>query len=78
MGSVGSLGEVTEDEQGIIPRFCGDMFQRIRDLSTTREFAVKVSLLEIYNGVSAARRVFVCVPLNLRHPLTPTLTLLCQ
>ncbi|KAK9476083.1 P-loop containing nucleoside triphosphate hydrolase protein [Lipomyces japonicus] len=40
----------TEDELGIIPRTCYDLFQRIERLTTaTTTFTVKVSYFEIYN-----------------------------
>ncbi|KAK9469051.1 P-loop containing nucleoside triphosphate hydrolase protein [Lipomyces arxii] len=40
----------TEDEPGIIPRTCFDLFERIEHMTTaTTSFTVKVSYFEIYN-----------------------------
>ncbi|KAK9384474.1 hypothetical protein V1515DRAFT_647150 [Lipomyces mesembrius] len=40
----------TEDEPGLIPRTCYDLFQRIEKMTTaTTTFTVKISYFEIYN-----------------------------
>ncbi|KAK9453806.1 P-loop containing nucleoside triphosphate hydrolase protein [Dipodascopsis uninucleata] len=50
-GSGKSFTMIGSDENpGIIPRMCYDLFQRIKDLTTgTTTFTVKVSYFEIYN-----------------------------
>ncbi|KAL1234163.1 Kinesin-like protein [Trichinella pseudospiralis] len=42
------MGKPTEEEQGIIPQFCKDLFSRISASNENLQFSVEVSYMEIY------------------------------
>ena len=71
MGSMYQEADICDENNGIIPRFIFDIFERLESRISTHDYKVFVSFLEIYNeelvdllNPSSAKRV-VQVPLTI-------------